>query len=133
MNRFTCIGRFVHTPVEKFQTNTYGKKISYSNFKLAITDKYKKATTGELGKRVAFIDFQIFDSGCSVLCKNFQKGDPIYIEATVKTYRDKNDPSKNDIVFRVTHFEFLPLAKIRKNEVEEEVEDEYLEELEDEE
>ena len=60
MNRFTCIGRFVHTPVEKFQTNAYGKKISYSNFKLAITDKYKKATTGELGKRVAFIDFQIF-------------------------------------------------------------------------
>lgn len=111
MNLFIAIGRLCHDPVLKTISKPNGEKTYACNFKLAITDKYKKATTNELGKRTAFLNLEIYDSGATVLCNNFKKGDPILVNCTVKTYRDKDDPSKNSIVFRVTHFEFLPYSR----------------------
>lgn len=112
MNDFRCIGRFVYDPTLSTIVKPNGEKTYVTKFKLAVTDKFKKNNTTELTKRTAFIPFEAYDSGAKVICENYKKGDPILIYALVKTFRNKADESKTDIVFRVNHFEFLPSPKV---------------------
>jgi len=108
MNDFRCIGRFVSDPQLSTITKSNGGTTYMTRFKIAVTDKFKKNNSTELSKRVAYIPFEAYDSGAEVICANYKKGDPILIYALVKTFRNKADESKTDIVFRVNHFEYLP-------------------------
>lgn len=101
MNRCTFIGNFVHDP----RLNKQDKSgTNFTNFRLSIKHKFKKSNR-ELGSHVAYLDFEAWDSGAEVICSRFKKGDPIVIEAMAKSYRDED---KNNIVFRVEHFEHVP-------------------------
>ena len=111
MNEFRCIGRFVSDPKLSTLTKADGKATYVTKFKLAVTDKFKKNNSNELNKRIAYIPFEAYDSGAEVICANYQKGDPILIYALVKSYRDKIDSTKDNIVFRVNHFEYLPYPR----------------------
>jgi hypothetical protein len=115
MNEYRCIGRFVSDPYLSSITKTDGGETYLTKFKLAVIDKFKKNNSEELTKRVAYIPFEAYDSGAKVICANYKKGDPILIYALVKTYRDKIDLSKDNVIFRVNHFEPLPYPKSSLN------------------
>jgi single-stranded DNA-binding protein len=106
MNKCIFIGNFVHDP----RLNTHTKEnhqVVFTNFKLAVQHKFKKGN-GETGSITSYLNFEAWDSGAEVICSRFKKGDRIWIEAMAKTYRDKEDTSKSNTVFRVESFEFIP-------------------------
>lgn len=114
MNKCMFVGNFVHDPRLNIHSKSDTHKVPFTNFRLAIPHRFKKSNK-EVGSHTAFLDFECFDSAAEVICNNYKKGDPILIEAMVKTYRDNEDSSKVDVVFRVERFEPLPKVERSNN------------------
>ena len=113
MNKCHFMGRFVKDPT--IVTTSDNKSVL--NFTLAVTRKFKKAGTGELGKQVYFLDFEAWDTGAQTIARDFRKGDPIIVHASARsnTY-EKDDRKITRVVFRVEEFEYIPFTK--RNDVE---------------
>lgn len=91
------------------------------NFLLAVTRRFKSKTTNKMVKEVAFIDMEAWSSGAEKIYNDFRKGDPIWIEASVKTDRweDADGNKRKKTKFRVDHFE--PIVRFdNDNQLEEE-------------
>lgn len=109
MNKCHFTGRFTADPVVK---KVGDNQTSVLNFTLAITRKFKKSGTGELGKQVNFLNFEAWDSGAETIARDFQKGDPITVHASARSYTWEKDGVKHDkTVFRVEEFEYVPHTK----------------------
>jgi single-stranded DNA-binding protein len=110
MNHCTFIGTFTHDPQLNVQSKGEGHAVSFTNFRLAIQHKFKK-TNKEVASHTALLDFEAWHSGAEVLCSRFRKGDTIAVQAMAKTYKNTSNPDKNDTVFRVEHFETIPITR----------------------
>jgi single-stranded DNA-binding protein len=107
MNKCHFLGRFTKDLI----IGTDGKTpVLY--FTLAITRKFKKSGTGELGKQVYFLDFEAWDTGAQTIARDFQKGDPIIVYSSARSYTYEKDGKKNNqVVFRVESFDYIPYPK----------------------
>lgn len=86
------------------------------NFLLAVTRRFKSKTTNKIVKEVAFIDMEAWSSGAEKIYNDFRKGDPIWIQASVKTdrWQDAEGNSRKKTKFRIDHFE--PILRYDDNE-----------------
>jgi single-strand DNA-binding protein len=99
------IGRLVRDPELKEVNDTV-----VCEFSLA-TDEYRKVN-GERKQFTSFLDCVIWDKAAEVLVKYRKKGDPLYVETTVRQHKwEKDGQKKSRIVFRVDNFTLLSRGK----------------------
>jgi len=113
MNLCIFTGYFLRDPELRQVNDT-----NVSNFKLAITRKFKKSN-GELGKQTSILDFEIWDSGAETVVENFRKGDYITVYTSARSYVQELEDGKKlgRVCFRINEFEFPKLTINNKNDV----------------
>ena len=107
MNKCHFIGRFTLDPEVEKIVNDNDRETSVVNFTLAINRRFRK-NNGEIGKNVVYLDFEAWDSGAEVICKNFRAGHAIIVHASARsTPIEAYDGSNvNKVTFRVEEFSF---------------------------
>lgn len=108
--QMTGIARFAQDPELKYTD----KNVAVAEFALAFNERRK---VGEnLVEKTHFLDFVIWDKAAELVCKEFRKGDPIYIQSSTPRqdkWVDKENKNRSRIVFRIDSFQFLPYPKKR--------------------
>ena len=120
MNSCYFIGRFLYDPILNEVSRGENGKTYVSNFKLAVTRKFKKSGGGT-GKQVSFLNFSVWDSAATLICQEFRKDDYIIVNASARSEVCETDTGKkfDKISFRIENFEFIPRSNNEYEEKEE--------------
>ena len=114
MNVVILKGNLTRDP-EVRQINTSGGETQVANFTIAVNRHFKRSD-GTRDKETTYVDCEAWDTGARTLGEYFHKGDPIWVQGSLKLDTWETDGQKRSkLKVRINNFERLKMDSSPRN------------------
>lgn len=87
--------------------------VAFAEFALVFSEKRK--SQDKLIENPHFLDFVIYDKAAEVVCRDFKKGNVIYVESATprqQKWTTEEGAKRSRVVFRINEFAYVPRNKV---------------------